>query len=166
MTPAALLDALASRGIRVSRKGDLLSVVPGVALTDAERQWIGRLKPELMGLVSEVVLTPPPRTGPVAVRPPTTPDATASTDGAPRPRPPRRRPAPPRDTRPEQFEFAGDHRGPCARLQWRGHEIVLAEWPGSLFSALRAGVLGPLARDEAQQLMVHNAEHAKGVSNG
>jgi hypothetical protein len=52
----------------------------------------------------------------------------------------------------EQFEFLDGARGPCARLAWNGHTVTLTEWPGSLLAMLRAGVLGPHAKAEAEFL--------------
>lgn len=54
--------------------------------------------------------------------------------------------------RPEQFEFVGAYRGPCAMLRWQRYDVVLAEWPESLLAMLRADVLGPQARAEAEIL--------------
>lgn len=60
--------------------------------------------------------------------------------------------------RPERFAFVGAYRGPCALLVWEkdsthSFQVVLAEWPESLFSMLRAGVLAPEAEAEARALL-------------
>ncbi len=55
--------------------------------------------------------------------------------------------------RPERFEFTSASRGPMTALTWEGFTVLLTEWPESLFSALRAGVLGPGAEAEARELV-------------
>lgn len=56
------------------------------------------------------------------------------------------------DMRPERFEFVDAHRGPMARLAWGAMEVVCTEWPQSLLAMLRANVLGPDARGEAESI--------------
>lgn len=53
----------------------------------------------------------------------------------------------------ERFEFASDFRGPMARLTWNNFEVLCSDWPGSLFSMLSAGCLGPQAAQEAESLL-------------
>ncbi len=65
----------------------------------------------------------------------------------------RPRPGPaPADVRAERFEFADGYRGVMARLTWGRAEVLCTEWPGTLLAMLRAGVLGPEAREEAEIL--------------
>lgn len=59
------------------------------------------------------------------------------------------------DLRTERFEFVDAHRGVMARLAWGRYEVLCTEWPGTLLAMLRADVLGPDAREEAEFL---NAE--------
>jgi hypothetical protein len=63
------------------------------------------------------------------------------------------------DVRTERFEFADGYRGVMARLTWGRAEVLCTEWPGTLLAMLRAGVLGPEAREEAEIL---NAEEVGG----
>ena len=51
MTPQALLDTLAARGVRLLLDGDGLVVKPASKLTDADRQAIRNHKPELLRLL-------------------------------------------------------------------------------------------------------------------
>jgi len=53
---------------------------------------------------------------------------------------------------PERFEFASSRRGPMACLTWEGFSVMLADYPESLLSMLRAGVLAPDAAEEALEL--------------
>lgn len=52
----------------------------------------------------------------------------------------------------ERFEFVDDYRGPMARLTWMDFDVMLCDWPGSLIQMLEAGVLGPVAGEEAATL--------------
>ena len=53
------------------------------------------------------------------------------------------------------YDFSlGSGPGPMVRLETPdGHQVVLLEWPQSLFDMLRAGVLGGAALREAESLI-------------
>jgi hypothetical protein len=58
------------------------------------------------------------------------------------------------------FDFVGPKRGRFCRLTHpNGHEVICTEWPGTLLSMLKAGVLVGKALAEAQRLAAQEEIH-------